>query len=225
METSSSGWIGKLLGRPLRLAVLGLCLAMGLHAALEPTNLKPRRPWIAAGEPEAGAPESGPQRFHVTPDHRADAALVWIEFDRAGMFAESTLRALADLADRINSLRRIATAAHRASPASRETASLLFAEEVAALQAWAETVQAEGCYPLASDRPIAVETDANGARAVRYELPRWHRDAFGLDPTPLADQLAAEQTLGALDRGYYRVVAAYREVAELEAWLEAREAP
>lgn len=207
-----------LLGRPVRLGLLAVCLAFGLKVAMEPKGLEPRQPWIAA---EEGVPADLPvelERFAVTEADRAED-VAWIPFSEASEFVDSTLDALADLADRINVLRRLGTEARTANEAFRAEQALEFEQRLTELEVWASEFEFGLSRPLDSERPIVVESDANALRAVRFELPRWNRAAFGFGSDPLRNQAQTERTLGALDRGYYRVVAAYREVAKLEAWL------
>ncbi len=204
--------------RPLRLGLLAVCLAFGLKVVMEPKGLEPRQPWIAA---EEGDPANLPvelERFAVSEADRAED-VAWIPFAEAAAFVDTTLDGLADLADRINVLRKLATEARAAGEELRSERAVEFERRLAELEIWATAFEFGLIRPLDPESPIVVESESSALRAVRFELPRWNRTAFGFGEDPLGNQSQTEQTLGALDRGYYRVVAAYREVAKLEAWL------
>ena len=209
------------LHRPLKLAVLAACLAYGVHVSLEPGELDPREPWIAA---EEGIPGSGHIALDVVTGADAVQAAngAWVPFDEASDFVDGTLAALAELADRVNDLRRIATLARCSSQHERVEHSIAFDVELARLARWVARVRVGDLAPLLPDGPIAVACTREGSRAVRFRFARWERDALELGEEPLADQARTEQTLGALDRAYYRVVAQYRELARLETLLMAR---
>lgn len=222
MRTRPAGLASIFLGRPLRLALFAVCLAFGLNVAFEPKGLEPRRPWIAA---ESGLPEGLPVELEqlAVSDPELAGDVAWIRFSEAQAFVEFTLEGLTELADRINTLRRLAIETRSTSGEQRSDQALEFEVQFAQLEEWAAELEFESLRPLNSMRPIVVESDGQDRRAVKLELPRWNREAFGLEPLPFESQSESEQTLSALDRGYYRVVAAYREVAKLEAWLLANQ--
>ena len=118
----------------------------------------------------------------------------WIPFAEAAAFVDSTLDALADLADRINELRKLGTEARTAEDRIRSERAIEFQARLTELEVWASAFEFGSTRPLDSERPIVVESESNALRAVRFELPRWNRAAFGFASDPLVNQVQAEQT-------------------------------
>ena len=193
------------------LAGLSAGLAWIVHVFTGSGTLEPRAPF---GTADAWASEI-PQRDLARLGTSAD--LIRVPAGRGKPFMERAMIGLNGVADRINSLRRLA--AGGLAPLAMEDAAMLgvrFSAEVEAFDRYALEFEAEGIATLDVRVPVLIDL---GDRGLQLNLGRWRGSELGLPPVDFASRSDVEALHEALNEAYYELVAEYRELKRMRAKL------
>ena len=199
---STSRRIGAGLRAQWPLASVGLVALLGWQVSGGPSRLEALRPW---------GPEFGGLPLERCSSEAQLATCEAIEPAEQALFVDEVQLALLGLAERLNTLRQVGSEALRRGAA----AELLPAGERAL-----DGLERELCR-LAIGRPLFrsgrgfVLRDPQGT-AWRLDLGGFDACLVRLAGLDYASRPAVEALLGDLDRAYYRLVAAYRALSELE---------